>query len=316
MKTSYQYNQRASASHRLEHLSQLRENRFTRYQPTSTLRVAGILPDGRVSGRHYSIVKAKGLRPRIQLDTYRPSLCCGSGFDVSIPQDTIWAESTRRVLVRMSAQKQYWDVVFVHPERQIADHASLSTSPLIPPLPSCLAPVRNFLVEAGITPLHMSSDAGFSLTGGLPSSVFTLSQPKVSNCTACFVVACDKLDPGNSPPATAIIIEGIERIKLLNPFLGELIGGIAMSYIRSSFPNPIIADMDCAAVINLQDQQSHVPPERASDKKTLVWSPPPGVNSREGQPTTDQTWICSPGKIPTSDEDKTCPSNNSEIQMG
>jgi hypothetical protein len=128
-------------------------------------RVAGILLDGRVFGRHYSRVKAKGPRPCIQLDVQRPSLRRGSGFDVSIHQDVLRAESTRRVLVRMSAQKQYWDVVFVHPERQIADHASLPTSPLIPPLPPCLAPVRNFLVEAGITPLHMSSDAGFSQTG-------------------------------------------------------------------------------------------------------------------------------------------------------
>jgi hypothetical protein len=169
----------------------------------------------------------------------------------------------------MSAQKQYWDVVFVHPERQIADHASLPTSLLIPPLPPCLAPVRNFLVEAGITPSHVSSNAGFSQTGGLPSSVFTLTQPEVSNCTACFVVACEKFDPGNSPPEAAIIIEGIERIKLLSQFLGKLIGAIAMSYLRSSFPNPITADMDCAAVINLQDQQSHVPPEQASDQKRL-----------------------------------------------
>jgi hypothetical protein len=83
------------------------------------------------------------------------------------------------------------------------------------------------------------------------------------------VVACNKFDPENSPPAAAIVIEGIERIKLLNPFLGELIGGIAMSYLRLSFPNPTTADMDCAAVINLQDQQSHSPPERASDQKRL-----------------------------------------------
>jgi hypothetical protein len=176
-------------------------------------RVAGILPDGRVYGRYYSTGKAKGPRPRIQLGTHRPSLRRGSGFDVFIPQDAIRVESTRRALVRMSAQRQYWDVVFVHPERKIANHASLPTSPLIPPLLSCLASVRNFLVEAGITPSHMSSDAGFSQTGGLPSSMFTLSQPKVSNCTACFVVACEKFDP----PAAAIIIEGIERINLLDP---------------------------------------------------------------------------------------------------
>jgi hypothetical protein len=169
----------------------------------------------------------------------------------------------------MSAQKQYWDFIFVHPERQIANHASLPTSPLIPPLPPCLAPDRKFLVEAGIIPSHMFSDAGFSQTGGLSSSVFTMSQPEVSNCTACFMVACDKFDPGNSPPAAAIVIEGIERIKLLNPFLAELIEGIAMSYIRSSFPNPISADMDCAAVINLQDQQSYLPPEWALDQKRL-----------------------------------------------
>jgi hypothetical protein len=88
-----------------------------------------------------------------------------------------------------------------------------------------------------------------------------MSQPAVSNCTACFVVACDKFDPGNSPPAAAIVIAGIERITLLNMFLGELIRGIAMSYPRSSFPNPITADIDCAAVINLQDQQSYLPLE-------------------------------------------------------
>jgi hypothetical protein len=115
----------------------------------------------------------------------------------------------------------------------------------------------------------MSFDAGFSQTGGLPSSVFTLTQPEVSDCTACFVVACKKFDPGKSPPAAAIIIEGIERIKLLNPFLGEMIGGIAMSHLRSSFSNQITADMDCAAVINLQDQQSHMPPEQASDQKRM-----------------------------------------------
>jgi hypothetical protein len=52
-------------------------------------RVAGILPNGRVSGRHYSKGKAKGLRPCIQLDAQRPSFRRGSGFDVSIPQDTL-----------------------------------------------------------------------------------------------------------------------------------------------------------------------------------------------------------------------------------
>jgi hypothetical protein len=75
------------------------------------------------------------------------------------------------------------------------------------------------------------------------------------------VVVCDKFDPGNSPPAAAIVIEGIERITLLNPFLVKLIGGIAMSYLRSSFLNPITAHMDCTAVINLQDQQTQLPPE-------------------------------------------------------
>jgi hypothetical protein len=43
-------------------------------------RVAGILLDGRVSGRHYSRGKAKGPRPRIQLDAQRSSLRRGSGL--------------------------------------------------------------------------------------------------------------------------------------------------------------------------------------------------------------------------------------------
>jgi hypothetical protein len=50
---------------------------------------------------------------------------------------------------------------------------------------------------------------------------------------------------------------------------------------------PITADMDCAAVINLQDQQSHLPPERASDQKrlygALLWAL---IQGKGNQPPT------------------------------
>jgi hypothetical protein len=156
-----------------------------RSSPTQYFRVAGILPDGRVSGRFYSPGKTKAVRHCIRLDPQRPFSRRGSGFDTSISQAEIQADSTRRVFVRMSGQRLYWDVVFEHPARQIANHASLPTSSLIPPLPSCLAPVRKFLVEAEITLTHISSDAGFSQTGGLPSLSHVATRGLQLYCLLC-----------------------------------------------------------------------------------------------------------------------------------
>jgi hypothetical protein len=50
----------------------------------------------------------------------------------------------------------------------------------------------------------------------------------------------------------AIIITGAERIPHMNAFLEELIGGTAMSFLRSFFLFPIAGDMDCSSVTTMQ----------------------------------------------------------------
>jgi hypothetical protein len=80
-------------------------------------------------------------------------------------------------------------------------------------------------------------------------------------------MVADSFFPLSGPPAVAVSIHGIERIRHGNPFIGELVGGTGMSYLRSPFPSllvPIEADMDCGAVTTLQDQQIHLPPDRVS----------------------------------------------------
>jgi hypothetical protein len=123
-----------------------------------------------------------------------------------------------------------------------------------------------FLREQNINPVLMSSDASFEYAGGPPSSVFNDRELAVANCTACIMVA-DSSFPLSNPPAMAVIIHGTERIRHGKPFIGELVGGTGMSYLRSPFPSllvPIKTDMDCGAVTTLQDQQIYLPPNQVS----------------------------------------------------
>jgi hypothetical protein len=68
--------------------------------------------------------------------------------------------------------------------------------------------------------------------------------------------------PLSIPPAAAVIITEIGRIPHINPFLGELIEGLAMAYLRSFYLHPIAGDLDCELVTRLQDQQQKLTPEQ------------------------------------------------------
>jgi hypothetical protein len=97
----------------------------------------------------------------------------------------------------------------------------------------------------------MSSDAGLDYADGLPHLVFLAAEMPVDNCTACVMVATSAFSPLSVPLAAAIIITGIGRIPNINPFLGELIGGLAMAYLRAFYLHPIVADMDCESATRL-----------------------------------------------------------------
>jgi hypothetical protein len=112
----------------------------------------------------------------------------------------------------------------------------------------------------------MSSDVGLDYADGLPHRVFTTNEMAVDNCTACFMVATSAFFPLYVSPAVAVIITGIGRIPNIIPFLGELIGGLAMAYLRAYYLHPIAADMDCKSVTRLQDQQKHLIPEQSQSQ--------------------------------------------------
>jgi hypothetical protein len=141
-----------------------------------------------------------------------------------------------------------------------------SQNPTHPYMPACLAEVNSYFSHHGIVPDDMSSDAGLDYADGLPHLVFLASEIPVNNCTACVVVATSAFSPLSVPPATAVIITGIGRILRINPFLGKLIGGLAMAYLRSFYLHPIAGDMDCQLVTRLQDQQKKLSPEQSQSQ--------------------------------------------------
>jgi hypothetical protein len=138
-----------------------------------------------------------------------------------------------------------------------------SQNPTHPYTPACLAEVTSYFSQHGIVLNHMSSDAGPDYADGLPHLVFLASEMPVDNCTACVMVATSCFSPLCVPPAVAVIITGIGCIPHINPFLGELIGGLAMAYLRSFYLHPIAGDIDCESVTRLQDQQKKLTPEQS-----------------------------------------------------
>jgi hypothetical protein len=232
--------------------------------PLSYFCVAGILLDGRVSGRFYCPMPL--FITRLVLDASRPSQARGSGFDTSVAVSDLRGPGVRRAITCLGRGKHFWTVLHILETKRLATPPSLPACPNIPPLPPCLLPVVTFLWEQNSTPVLMSSDASFEYAGGPPCSVFNDRELAVANCTACIMVA-DSSFPLSGPSAVAVIIHGIERIRHGKPFIGELVGGTDMSYLRSPFSSLLVgieADMDCGAVTTLQNQQIHLLPDQVS----------------------------------------------------
>jgi hypothetical protein len=178
--------------------------------PLSYFRVAGILPDGRVSGRFYCPM----LRfcTWLVLDASRSSQARGSGFDTLVAVSDLRGPGVHRAITCLGRGKYFWTVLHILEPKRLAPPPSLPARPIIPPLPPCLLSVVAFLREQNITPVLMSSDASFEYAVGPPSSVFKNTELAVANCTACIMVA-DSSFPRSGPPAAAVIIHGIERIR-------------------------------------------------------------------------------------------------------
>jgi hypothetical protein len=114
----------------------------------------------------------------------------------------------------------------------------------------------------------MSSDASFEFAGDKPSSLFSQTSLSVRNATGCVMVADNTFLPKQSPPLLAVLLTGIKRIMDVNSFLAELICGTLMSHLRGHFTgNQILGDMNCGSVLDLQDQQTHLSPEKATTQR-------------------------------------------------
>lgn len=63
-------------------------------------------------------------------------------------------------------------------------------------------------------------------------------------------MADSSFPPKRDPSLAALIIQGILRLADLSPFLGKLIGAIAMVCIRRNFRHDVRADMHYASVLD------------------------------------------------------------------
>jgi hypothetical protein len=109
----------------------------------------------------------------------------------------------------------------------------------------------------------MSSDAGLDHFTGPTSSVFQVGPQLANRSSTCVIVADATFSPLKRPPAVAIVIEGMKRILHLNSFISELIGGLAMSFLRGCYDFPILANIDCKSVTDMQASQAYLPPAEA-----------------------------------------------------
>jgi hypothetical protein len=255
----------------------------------------GLLPDGRVSGRYYCFVPKR--RKHLVLDLSFPSEARGSGFTTFT--SLAWLASSEVFRVITIFRTYSWKVLarcgsppvpvdsqapplappVVPPGWSDADwnwppassspidfSITLARNPTHPSMPACLAEVTSYFSQHGIVPDHRSSDAGLDYADGLPHLVFSASEMPVDNCTTCVMVATSAFSPLSIPPAATVIITKIGRIPHIDPFLGELIGGLAMAYLRSFYLHPIARDMDCESVTRLQDQQQKLTPEQSQSQ--------------------------------------------------
>jgi hypothetical protein len=100
-------------------------------------------------------------------------------------------------------------------------------------------------------PKFMSSDAGYHLAKRPPRAAWSPTPELPRNITGAVIAAGEDYVPRQTRPLLAFIITGIELIRLTTPFLGELLGALLMSYLRSCFDHPIHAYMDCLSVIKI-----------------------------------------------------------------
>jgi hypothetical protein len=160
-------------------------------------RVAGILPDGSISGRHFSPVPCRrGKNPQavhLQLDPDRPSEARGSGFSSSVPCSVFQAPSSCRVIT--SKNKGYWRVVLTLDHRAIETPVTLPAHSVVPPHPPRRRPVVDYLERHHLYPTHMSSDASFEFAGDKPSSLFSHLSETPRDASWCRIIPSSPSNP-------------------------------------------------------------------------------------------------------------------------
>jgi hypothetical protein len=190
----------------------------------------------------------------------------GSGFTTSLPVSHFLTApgcggGSRRVIT--SEGSYFWKVHAILPFRPVDPPRDLPVNPLIPTLPDRLQDVVSYLEENNVVPTHMSSDAGLDHFTGPLSSVYQVGPQLANRSSACVIVTDATFSPLKPPPVVAIVIEGLKRIPHLNSFIFELMGGVAMSFLRGRYDFPILTNMDCKSVTDMQASQAHLPPAEA-----------------------------------------------------
>jgi hypothetical protein len=177
----------------------------------------------------------------------------GSGFMTSLPVSHFLTApgrggGSKRVIT--SKGSYFWKVHAFLPFRPVDPPRDLPVSPLVPTLPDRLQDVVSYLEENNVAPTHMSSDAGLDHFTGPPSSVFQMG-PQLANRSS------------QAPPGRGDSNRGAGAHSTPHSFISELIRGLAMSFVRGRYDFPILANMDCKSVTDMQTSQAHLPPAEA-----------------------------------------------------
>jgi hypothetical protein len=130
-------------------------------------------------------------------------------------------------------RKYYWNVLA--PSEPV--HLDKPSTPLGSPIRleffDCLRQGIAFFVEEGVTPVHMSSDEGLDHADELSHPLFDKYEMLVKALRPASWYH-PSLSLLTVLPALLIIILGIKLLPNINAFIGELIGGLVMVYLRSS----------------------------------------------------------------------------------
>jgi hypothetical protein len=268
--------------------------------PDSFFRVTGILPDGNVSGRFFKSdpdTKGKEVTRLVVNEVVLSDgqgQMRGSGFTTSLPVSHFLTAPGRGGGSRRA---------IILPFRPVNPPRDIPVSPLIPTLPDRLQDVVSYLEENNVVSTHMSSNAGLDHFTGPPSSVFQVGPQLANRSSACVIVADATFSPLKRPPAVTIVIEGLERISHLNSFISELIGGVAMSFLRGRYDFPILANMDCKSVTDMQASQDHLPPRGSTGPGQGVQPGPSCLLPAVRIPAPDRPWRVPPGAPSPAEEE-------------